>query len=251
MTTKSQFDILGICIDNLSKKEVLQKIKFFLSDTNFHQIATLNPEIILQAKNNTGYEKILNNTSLNIADGIGVKFAFLRYGQKLKTRYSGADLMWDILEIADKNSYRICLIASRKGLSTWEQTRDAILEKFPNLKIVGKNINYDKGKISNQVQNEVNKSDIVFVNFGAPLQEIFLYRLSKIDSRTKLGIGVGGAFDYISGVVPRAPLWMQQIGLEWLFRLFKQPHRFRRIWRAIIVFPITILFTKKCRQKGK
>jgi N-acetylglucosaminyldiphosphoundecaprenol N-acetyl-beta-D-mannosaminyltransferase len=245
MATKSQFDILGIRIDNLSKKEVLQKIKSFLKSANFHQIVTINPEIILQAKNNTDYKKILNNTSLNIADGIGVKFAFLRYGQKLKARYSGVDLMWNILEIADKSNYKVCLIASKKGLSTWEQTRDAILEKFPNLKIVGKNINYDKGEISNQVQNEINKSDIVFVNFGAPLQEIFLNRLSKAGSRAKLGIGVGGAFDYISGAVPRAPLWMRQIGLEWLFRLFQQPHRAKRIFNAVVVFPIKVLFCVK------
>jgi N-acetylglucosaminyldiphosphoundecaprenol N-acetyl-beta-D-mannosaminyltransferase len=157
--------------------------------------------------------------------------------------------MWDILEIADKSSYRVCLIANKKGLSTWEQTRDAILEKFSNLKIVGKNINYDKGEISKQVQNEINKSDIVFVNFGAPLQEIFLYRLSKTGSGAKLGIGVGGAFDYIAGAVPRAPLWMRQFGLEWLYRLGIQPHRFYRIYKAIIIFPGIILFTKRNRQK--
>ena len=237
-------------IDNLSKKEILDKINSFLYQTSiFNRVSTLNPEILLQTRVDKDFQNAINTASLNIADGIGVGFAFLRYGQKLKARYSGVDLMWDILEIADKSSYRVCLIANKKGLSTWEQTRDAILEKFPNLKIVGKNINYDKGEISNQVQNEINKSDIVFVNFGAPLQEIFLDRLSKAGSRAKLGIGVGGAFDYISGVVPRAPLWMRQIGLEWLFRLFQQPHRAKRIFNAVVVFPIKIIFDKKKSSK--
>ena len=95
-------NILGVRIDNLSYSEVLGKIELFLGDGKFHQIATINPEFILEAQKNEEFKNILNGCDLNIADGIGIKFAFWRFGKLLKTRIAGADLMDKILEMADE-----------------------------------------------------------------------------------------------------------------------------------------------------
>lgn len=240
-------NIFGTRIDNLSKKEILDKVNSFLCQKNtFNRISTLNPEILLQAKDNEDLQGAINNSNLNIADGIGIKFAFLRYGQKLKARYSGVDLMWDILHIANDKNLSIYLVANKDGLSTWRETQDAIFKVYPNLQITGLDMNYDivhdKLEIPDQVWSDI---DIIFLNLGAPHQELFLQSIKDAQNSTfRLGVGVGGAFDYISHKVARAPQWMRTCGFEWLFRLIKQPHRFKRIFNAVIIFPIYIIFTK-------
>ncbi|MEA3323237.1 MAG: WecB/TagA/CpsF family glycosyltransferase [Patescibacteria group bacterium] len=233
-------NIFGTRIDNLSKKEILDKVNYFLCQNNqFNRISTLNPEILLQTRNNLKLQKAINSSELNIADGIGIKFAFLRYGKILKARYSGIDLVWDILHIANEQKINIYLVANKDGLSTWQGTRDAILEVYPNLQIDGLNINisnYDLPVIDCQ---------LLITNLGAPHQELFLQSIKDAQSSSlQLGIGVGGAFDYISHKVPRAPQWMRNCGFEWLFRLIKQPNRIKRIFNAVIIFPLYVIFTK-------
>lgn len=263
--------ILNIRVDNLSKKEILEKVGFFLSDNKFHQIATINPEFILEAQKNGEFRNILNNCDLNVADGVGLKFAFWRNGEKLKERIAGADLMLDILKIANDRGLGVFLVANKNGLSTWEETRGGILKIYPNLKIDGIDIEKnDKGFMFH-----VSCFRVVFCNFGAPFQEIFLNRqknatpphLYKEFSNNnslcynkngntsdnqffqhqrcggKIGVamGVGGAFDFITGKIHRAPVFVRKLGLEWFWRLILQPRRIKRIFNAIIVFPLKVV----------
>ena len=133
-------NILGVKIDNLSKYEILDKVKFFLSEDKFHQIATVNPEFILEAQKNEAFKNILNSCDLNIADGVGIKFASWRYGKNLKCRMTGVDLMWKIIRLAHQNKLTVFLVANKDGLSTWEETRDVILKSYPDLEINGTNL---------------------------------------------------------------------------------------------------------------
>lgn len=247
---------LDVRVDNLSREEIIDKIREFLDDKEssmsdsqnsshysshyFHQIATINPEIILAAQEDEKYKNILNACNLNVADGFGLNLAFWKNGEKLKCRFAGADLMEEILEMAAGKGMKIFLAARKDGLSSWEETRDAILKKYPALEIEGENIS--KETISYQLKTA--SSDVVFCNFGAPYQEKFLSSLKDQENgKIKLAIGVGGSFDYLTGKVRRAPLWMRQFGLEWLWRLILEPrYRFKRIWKAVVVFPYKILF---------
>jgi len=255
--------ILGVKIDNLEKKEIFERIESFLSDGHprtisdnqdslddnkkkkvrgkFHQIATINPEFILEAQKNKDFKNILNNCDLNIADGMGVKLAFWRYGKSLKYRMPGIDLMLKILEIANKKQLGVFLIANKNGLSTWEEAAEAIKIKFPTLSIQG--VNLDIIRHSSFVIRHLENYEVIFCNLGAPYQEIFL-NLLKNDT-IRLAIGVGGSFDYLTGKLKRAPKWMQFFGVEWLWRLILQPQRWKRIWNATIIFPIKIIFSKK------
>ncbi|HIP50111.1 MAG TPA: WecB/TagA/CpsF family glycosyltransferase [Candidatus Pacebacteria bacterium] len=252
MGDTSKLCILNTRIDNLSKESVIKCINYFLKNNKFNQIATINPEFLLEARKNNKFHNALVNSDLNVADGIGVKFAFWRYKKHLKARYSGVDLMWDILEIANINKLNIYLVANKEGLSTWQETRDAILKVYPKLKINGNNINKQYGILNGQVEDYIMQSNIVFVNFGAPHQEIFINSLkNNTQSSLQLGMGVGGSFDYITGKVSRAPKFMRNAGLEWLYRLIKQPQRCKRIWNAVVVFPIIILLTNNDGQKYK
>jgi N-acetylglucosaminyldiphosphoundecaprenol N-acetyl-beta-D-mannosaminyltransferase len=251
-------NILGIRIDNLCRHEILKKIEFFLTEPKFHQIATVNPEFILEAQKNTEFKHILNKSDLNVADGAGIGFAFLRYGKRLKARMAGVDLMMEILLQASERKMSVFLAAKKEGLSTWEETRDAILKIYPDLKISGTAMKPDchceqseesRANIMRSFTNvqvdkydiKKNNFDIIFVNFGAPLQEIFIN--SQKSDTIRLAMGVGGSFDFLTGKIKRAPVFMCRLGLEWLWRLILQPRRWKRIMRAVAIFPIKILLS--------
>lgn len=236
-------NILGVKIDNLTRKEILEKVKFFLSEEKFHQIATVNPEFILEAQKNEEFKKILNGCDLNVADGIGIKFAFWRYGKNLKYRLSGADLIWKTIRLAYQNKLTIFLAANDKGLSTWEETRNVINRLYPDLIVDGDNI--DPKNDNYQILSS--SCQIVFCNFGAPYQEAFIKR--QKNDRIRLAMGVGGSFDFLTGKVRRAPSFLGMIGLEWLWRLLqrpdtRRPRRWKRVWNAVVAFPIKILLWK-------
>ncbi len=238
----SKKNILGVRIDNLTYTEIIKKVNFFLTDAHFHQIVTVNPEFILEAQKNLFFKKIINHSSLNIADGIGIKLAFYYLGKKLKKRLTGIDLMLDILKIASLKKIPLFLVVNKQGLSSFEETRLAILKLYPQLKIDGITIN-KKTAISSYKKLKFSSATILFCNLGAPDQEFFIN--SQKNANIRLAMGVGGSFDFLTRKVKRAPVFMRKIGLEWLWRLLQQPKRLKRIWRAVIIFPITIALRKE------
>jgi len=241
---KNRIDVLGIQIDNLNRFEIIDRIKFFLSEPKFHQIATINPEFILEAQKNPAFKNILNACDLNVADGFGIKLAFWRFGKNLKCRLTGADLMLEILKIAQTQKIPVFLAVNKDGLSNFKETRDAISKKYPEIEIGGYDLNiYKSNNTSIQPYMEEFKNyNLLFCNFGAPHQELFI-NSQKCDT-IRLVMGVGGSFDFLTKKVRRAPQFMQIIGLEWLWRLILQPNRWKRIFNAIIIFPIKIIFKK-------
>jgi N-acetylglucosaminyldiphosphoundecaprenol N-acetyl-beta-D-mannosaminyltransferase len=243
-------NLLGVRIDNFSKKEILEKVESFLRERKFHQIATINPEFILEAQKNPEFRNILNDADLNIADGIGIRFAFWRLAEKLKCRMAGADLMHEILRIANEKKLAVFLAVNEKGLSLYEETQSVFSKLYPNVVFNGANLDIqchsgldpESQKILKQVKDDKGDIKILLVNFGAPFQEKFINSLKN--DTIMLAMGVGGSFDYATGKLQRAPKIMRILGLEWLWRLFLQPKRWKRIWNAVIVFPIKILFLK-------
>ncbi len=263
------FKCLNIKIDNLSQEEILNRIKNVLKqksqDETLLQINTINPEFILEAQKNQKFRDILNaKTSLNIADGIGIKFAGWRYGENLKCRWAGVDLMREVLKIADKNRQRIFLIANKKGLIAWQEVAEVIEKIYPNLKIKGVNVAAERNKKDLRFKiydlgNKVislhslksyilnHKSDVLFCALGAPQQEVLLHNLQN--TGIKLTMGVGGSFDFLTGKIKRAPKWLRKIGLEWLWRLILEPrYRLKRIWRAVVVFPVKVVLTNNSKR---
>lgn len=247
-----QLKVLGVKIDNISRKEAIDKIEGFLKEDKLHQIATVNPEIILKAQEDEVLLNVLNKATLCLADGIGIRFAFWRQGKHLRVRIPGADLVTKILEIADRDRLSILLVASKIGLSTWQETKDAILKKYPNIKISGVSISPLAGHFDRSIElsglsfKEGHITfDILFCNFGAPYQEKFIASLNRWSNWTCLAVGVGGSFDFITGKINRAPKIFRNMGLEWLWRFIQEPrYRIKRIIKAVIIFPVRILFNK-------
>jgi N-acetylglucosaminyldiphosphoundecaprenol N-acetyl-beta-D-mannosaminyltransferase len=242
-------NILGVRIDNLEKYEILGRVEGFLDEPKFHQIATIGPEFILEAQNNPGFKEILNSCDLNVADGFGIRCAFWRHGKHLKARMTGVRLMMEILRIAEKNNFSVFLAARSDGLSTWKETRDAILKIYPKLDVSGENIDIKNFVIASNsrslaiARDGENDFKIVFANFGAPYQELFLN--SQKSGKIRLAMGVGGSFDFLTGRIRRAPVFLRWMGFEWMWRLIQQPKRWRRIFRAVVMFSIKVIFDNK------
>ena len=249
-------NILGINISTLNKKNVLEKIEQFLNDGKQHQIVTPNPEFILNARKDEEFFYILNNADLSIPDGIGLKFASWAMGKNLH-KFTGADLIKDILRIAEEKNLKIAIINWSGGLSKREDIEKILKEKYPKLKFIIKDI--EKTELSSVYPelSSVNdfKPDILFCTLGAPYQEKWIYHVltpspspnqervaEKKLSSVKIAIGVGGAFDFLTNKIKRAPKLMRALALEWLWRLILEPkYRFRRIYNAIIIFPLTFI----------
>lgn len=234
-------NVLGVRIDNYSHEETLNKIVDFLQSDKQHEIFTPNPEMLVDAQKDEYFRNILNGGDLNVCDGVGLS---LVSGIK---RYPGVELMLDICELAEKNNKSVYFLGSGSD-AVISNLKLVIKNKFPKLKIAGTNrghrlliTNYQlqvNGDENDEVVHNIIMlaPDILFVAFGHGKQEKWIHENLRDLPSVKIAMGVGGAFDYISGSTRRAPLFLRQIGLEWLYRLIKQPSRFKRIIKATVIF---------------
>lgn len=224
----------GVTIDNLSRSAILQAIDEWLLQGGFHRIATVNPEFLLLAHSHPNFREALKKADLRIADGVGINLPFWLVGEKLVDRFPGADLLHEILKLAEAKGYGVALALYEQGLSSPETIKTALLERYPKLQI----------EMLSLREPQSSQAAILFCNYGAPLQELYLETFRTRHTNFRLVMGVGGAFDFLTCAIPRAPKWMRSCGLEWLWRLLKQPSRFHRIWNAVVVFPIKVLSQK-------
>lgn len=231
-------NIFGIPIDNLSHAAVLRQIGEWLESDRFHRIATVNPEFLLLAERNQAFRGALHSADLRLVDGVGLHLPFFLGGEPLIGHYPGADVLKDILELADAKRLSVGLLLAPSGLSTYADVERATHSRHPNIDIQ----KFAPEYLSSSLQPI--PYAIVFCNYGAPLQEIILAGLRENPGNVRLAMGVGGAFDFLTGKVPRAPKLLRSIGLEWAWRLYQQPRRVRRIWNAVVVFPLKVLSQK-------
>lgn len=241
-------NILGIEIDSLSEKEVLQTLQNFLESKQSHFITTPNPEIILASRHDPEFKNILNSSDLALPDGFGLMLASVYLKNRLRRRITGVDLMLEICRLAAEKNYSIFLLGGLGRVP--EATASSLLKKFPSLKIVGveNGFRFWGWRLPDRLlvyKIRRVKPDILFVAYGAPKQEKWLYRHLPSFTSVKIGMGVGGAFDFISGSVRRAPVFLRKMGLEWLFRLIIEPWRLPRIINATFRFSLEVIKNKR------
>ena len=260
-------NILGINISTNSQREILQKISYFLLPTSSASskacfLVTPNPEFLVAIQHDEEFFYILNQADLSVPDGVGLALAARLLGQKLK-RITGVDLMLDVCRLAQEQNKSIYLVGG--AAKTAERAAEKLQKLFPKLKIAGaaeglrpgewqlEAGRWLKGEEENaalvKIINQA-KPDILFVAFGHPRQEKWLYHnlpllcppLAKEREGwggVKVAVGVGGSFDFISGNITRAPKFLRVIGLEWCWRLLQEPRkRLPRIYDAVIKFPL-------------
>jgi N-acetylglucosaminyldiphosphoundecaprenol N-acetyl-beta-D-mannosaminyltransferase len=254
--------ILGVKIDNLTMDETLQKIEGFLRDNQQHYLVTPNPEFLVKTQEDKEFKEILNQADLAVPDGIGLIWAARFLGQPLKQRITGTDLMEKICQRAAQKEWSVFLLGGQGGVA--EKAAKNLKKKYPGLKVQSteeiiiasetRQFRGSQNEIASSLTLFAPRNDslspvILFVAFGAPKQEKWIVQnLEKMPS-IKLALGVGGAFNFIAGRIQRAPKFLQRVGLEWLWRLFCQPWRIKRIFKAVIVFPWLVI-KSKCHSEG-
>lgn len=217
MIVKRKF--LGIDFADASEDEILEYIieKIKEGAGKFY-IVTPNPEILVLAENDIRYKKVLNSANLALADGIGVIWGSKLLSSGINHKIAGVDLMENLCKRIAKQPITVSFLGGRPKIA--ERAAECLKKRYPSLKVTFKGSempNLDK----------LPSSDILFVAFGSPKQEIWIAEnLEKLPVR--IAIGVGGAFDFISGDVKRAPKLVRDLGFEWLFRLIIQPWRAKR-----------------------
>jgi N-acetylglucosaminyldiphosphoundecaprenol N-acetyl-beta-D-mannosaminyltransferase len=219
--------ILGVRVDALTYDGLLAAIGRFIAEGGPHQIATLNPEFVMETQRNPAFRDVLEEADLCMADGVGLLWAARRQGTPLPERVTGSDGVPLIAQRAEERGWRVFFLGAAPGVA--ERTAQILAERSPGLQVAGTHAGAPGDCEAPEIIALVRSSapDILFVAFGAPQQDLWIAR-----HRDALGVpvmmGVGGAFDHITGVRRRAPGWVQRLSLEWLFRLVTQPWRWRR-----------------------
>ncbi|QSZ27646.1 WecB/TagA/CpsF family glycosyltransferase [Aceticella autotrophica] len=240
---KDRFNIFGVPIDKVTMKDAVKRTEDFLKEDRLHIVATPNAEIIMMAQKDEEYKDILNKTDLNVPDGSGVVFASKVYKEELPERVAGFDLMMELLRIADKKEQKIYLLGAAPDVI--KKTYENLKKKYPGINIVGIHDGYFKDFQEEGIIKEINSKnpDIIFVALGAPKQEKWIFKNRNI-LNARLAIGVGGSFDVLAGKVKRAPEIYRKLGMEWLYRLKKEPWRYKRMM-VLPKFAVKVLFSRR------
>lgn len=219
----SKIYLFGAKIDNMDMSSAVSRIDGFIKSGSPHLVLTPNPEIIMAAQKDKELMEIINSADLGIPDGIGIVAASKILRTPLPERVTGIDLMLNILELAKQKNYSVFLLGSAPGVA------EQAAKNLQGVKIAGTHDGYfkdaDDSRIVELVKNS--KADILFVGMGAPRQEKWLAKHYK-EMGAKVNMVVGGSMDVISGKVSRAPEITQKLGIEWLWRLAKEPKRIKR-----------------------
>lgn len=238
--------ILGIQVDNYTYGAWLDQIGTWISQSpeRLHHICTVNPEFIMIAQQNEAFFRVLNGADACVADGTGILLAAKWLGIPITTRITGSDGIYKIAEQAAKSGWRIYLLGAASGIA--EQTAAILQNRYPMLQIAGTYAGSPHPDDAPAIIERINQThaDIVLVAYGAPQQDLWIDE-HKQKLKVKVAMGVGGAFDYVAGIVPRAPQWMRRLGLEWLYRLIKQPWRWRRMLRLPTFIWAVLRYGKK------
>lgn len=240
--------ILGVRIDDVTSAETCEHVMALMAAGGAHQIATVNPEFIMAAQRNSAFAQALEKTALNVPDGVGVLWAARRMGRPLRERVAGVDLVESLCAVGSHHRWRAFFLGAREGVA--ERAAAIMAFKHSGLLVTGTHAGSPRMEDEADIVARVRKArpNLLFVAYGAPAQDLWLARnLPMIHSADRppdeppglVGMGVGGAFDFLAGAQQRAPKWMQDAGLEWLHRLIREPRRWRRqlalaqfVWRV-------------------
>ena len=246
MTIPRSVTILGVRVDDVTYDEAVTMAEALVDRGGAHQFATVNPEFIMAAQRDEDFRTVLAHTALNVPDGVGVVWAARRRGVWLRERVAGVDLMQALCALASRRRWRVFFLGAQPGVA--ELTAAQMVMRYPGLTVAGTYAGTPQREEELAIAARVRagRPQLLFVAYGAPAQDKWLFRnlpllLPTADARPGLlGMGVGGAFDFIAGVQKRAPQWLQRAHLEWLYRLIRQPWRWRR-QTALLRFAVSAM----------
>jgi N-acetylglucosaminyldiphosphoundecaprenol N-acetyl-beta-D-mannosaminyltransferase len=219
--------VLGVRVDCLDTGGALARVEELVDAGGHHLVATVNPEFIMRAQREHEFARVLESADLCLADGTGVVWAARRKGCLMSGPVTGTDLVEPLAAMCARRGFRLFLLGAAPGVA--DGLAASLRARHSDLEIKGHSGSPDPSS-DDEVLNLIrdHRTQVLLVAFGAPRQELWIDRL-KDRLGVSVAIGVGGAFDYLTGRVTRAPAWMRRVGLEWLYRLINQPWRIRRM----------------------
>lgn len=232
--------VLGVRVDPVTQAQAVARIDEWLQErTPMRQVVTVNTEFVMEARRNTAFRLCLNEAALNVPDSVGMLFAARLQGRRLTERVGGVELTDALARHAAHHGYRLFLLGAAEGVAS--QAARALQRRYPGLQIAGTYAGSPHAGDRDAILTRLRQAapDILFVAYGAPEQELWISQQLAL-LPPGVAVGVGGTFDYLAGLRPRAPRWMQRMWLEWLFRLITQPWRWRRMG-ALPHFAVAVL----------
>lgn len=215
----------GVDVSPLSYEEILVDVEGRMQQGQKSTIIAVNPEKVMAAEKNEQLRDLINNSTYGIPDGVGILLASKLKKGSITSRVTGVDMMDRLLQFAAEKGYRVFLYGAKEDVVS--KAKEKIEEKYPSIIISG----YENGYVQDAelVVQKINeaKADLLFVAMGSPKQELWI-REHMNSVSAKVFQGVGGSFDVFAGHVQRAPKAFRKLGLEWLYRLMKEPKRLKR-----------------------
>jgi exopolysaccharide biosynthesis WecB/TagA/CpsF family protein len=224
-------EILGVEVARLGRTAALREIARLYDEEPPALVAYANAHTLNLASRETGYRATLDRAAIVLNDGSGVSIAARFRRKPFPENLNGSDLNPAILELAARNGWSVYLLGARPGVA--EKAAAALAERIPGLSIVGTRDGYFPAPENDAVVRAIEESGagVLMVAMGNPAQETWLDQ-NLAATGARLGVGVGAFFDFAAGEVPRAPSWMNRIGIEWIYRLMQEP---KRMWRRYIL----------------
>lgn len=242
--------ILGVEIDNITSEEAGEITKQLIETSNksCSLVVAPNVEFIMAAQKDEEFFNILKTSKLATPDSIGVIIGGKLQKKPFKERIPGQTYLRKVFEVGEKEGWTFYLLGGSGDIP--RRAKEHLESIYPNVKIVGYHEGYFKEDSEEKVIEEINslQPNVLFVAMGAPIQEKWIYK-NKDKLKVDIAAGQGGTFDYEAGNIKRAPVWMQKCGIEWLWRLIREPKRIKRM-AVLPLYLLTILFTKDI-TKGK
>lgn len=249
--------IFGLSISTEPRADLVARLREWLTERTPHQVVTLNPEMLVAATRSERSHWLLEQADLRIADGAGILFVARLFRQPQPERLAGIELVDIVSELAAELGRSVYLLGGDPGVAdaaavelqrrhpTLRITADEGVPKLTDARFQALDPAMEEANVVTRVAAA--KPGVLLVAYGHPKQETFIAEHKAVLGASVM-IGVGGSFDFLAGRVRRAPRLLQQLWLEWLWRLIVQPWRIGRIWTATVTFPLLAIresFTKK------
>ena len=215
-------------VDNLTMSEALSAIEMLIHKKDCSYVVTPNVDHIVQLESDTELQKVYKNASLILVDGMPLLWISKLYGSPIKEKISGSDLFPLICKLASEKGYKLFFLGAAEGVAS--KAAEILVNQYKGLNVVGTYsppFGFEKSlKEINIIKNMIRESKphILIVGLGCPKQEKFMYHFCK-DLEVPVSFGLGASFDFVAGNIKRAPRWMSEHGLEWLFRITQDPKR--------------------------
>lgn len=223
-----KIDVMGLKFDSMTMDEALSRAEALLRGDKAAYVVTPNAEIAYEALHDVQLRERLNGADLMLPDGAGVVLASKLLRTPVKQKVAGVDFAAGLLGILERNGQSLYLLGGKTGIG--ELAAQKMLEAHPQLRIAGIADGYFQDEAPVIAKINASGADALFVCLGAPKQERFMVQHQQ-ELHVHLMAGLGGSLDAFAGTVQRAPAWMIRLNLEWLYRLIREPKRFRRMLR--------------------